>query len=175
MVQLCWHTRRRETFSQVQFNRVRKKRKRTTRVFESKTTYKQHSPTCHHNKMVCMFQAFMESVSSRNTLNSLWFPSLLSHTSFLFLCLSKGIPRKWLYRLLSVWTLKNMCVPLSVSRSSLFSVFFPFAVNKWVTATQEGLLLLKRAEERSARLLWGLKSASRSETVVESLEIKASG
>lgn len=31
-----------------------KKRKRTTRVFESKTTYKQHSPTCHHNKMVCV-------------------------------------------------------------------------------------------------------------------------
>lgn len=65
----------------------------------------------------------MERVSSRNTLNSHWFPFLLSHTSFLFLCLSKGIPRKWLCRLLSVWTLKNMCVPLSVSRSSLFAVF----------------------------------------------------
>lgn len=44
---------------------------------------------------------------------SSWFPFFcsLSHTHTNSLCLSKGIPRKWLCWWLSVWTHNNMCMP----------------------------------------------------------------
>lgn len=39
------------------------------------------------------------------------FSPSLTHTLTPSVCLSKGIPRKWLWWWLSVWTLENICMP----------------------------------------------------------------